>query len=124
LLHDRDFELHSPPDPLLHLTQARETFFRSPFLTCGSNTRVGKIRRCWQEICGAPSAEAFAGFLRALRFQTSALSLADTEAWLRDRCRLAGTRVLRDDWRFPINRYHQQVVTLLARRAAIIVDDH
>jgi hypothetical protein len=59
---------------------------------------VGKIRRHWQEICGAPSAEAFAGFLRALRFQTSALPLADTEAWLQDRCRLAGTRVFSADW--------------------------
>ncbi len=94
------------------------------FFTCGSNTRAGKIHRRWQEICGAPSAEAFAGFLRALRFQTSALTLADTEPWLRDRCRLAGTRVLRDDWRFPINRCHQPVVTLLASRSAIIVNDH
>jgi len=59
---------------------------------------VGKIRRRWQEICGAPSAEAFADFLRALRFQTSALPLADTEAWLQDRYRLAGTRVFSADW--------------------------
>lgn len=66
--------------------------------TSGANTRVGKIRRHWQEICGAPSAEAFAGFLRALRFQTSALPLVDTEAWLQDRCRLAGTRVFSADW--------------------------
>jgi hypothetical protein len=68
------------------------------FFTCGAKTRVGKIRRDWQGICGAPSAEAFAGFLRALRFQTSALPLADTEAWLQDRCELAGTRVFSADW--------------------------
>ena len=64
----------------------------TPFLA------VGQIRQRWQEVCDAPSAEAFAEFLQTLRFQTSALPLADTEAWLQDRCRLAGTRVFRADW--------------------------
>ncbi len=33
-----------------------------------------------------------------MRFQTSAHPLADTEAWLQDRCQLAGTRVFHADW--------------------------
>ena len=64
----------------------------TPFLA------VGQIRQRWQDVCDAPSAEAFAEFLQTLRFQSSALPLADTEAWLQDRCRLAGTRVFSADW--------------------------
>lgn len=57
-----------------------------------SSTQVGRICQRWQEACGASDGEAFAAFLQALRFCTSAPSLADTEEWLRDRCRLAGTK--------------------------------
>lgn len=68
------------------------------FFTQADTTTVGKIRRRWQVACGASTAEGFGAFLRALRFQTSALSLAETEDWLRDRCRLAGAKPMGTDW--------------------------
>jgi hypothetical protein len=59
------------------------------FFGKGSRSNVGKIRACWEAATGL-SAEDFAAFIRSLRFSTSAVSLADSEAWLRDRCQLAG----------------------------------
>lgn len=62
------------------------------FFTRKASTKVGRIRADWQKACGANDEQEFAAFLQALRFQTSASSLADTEDWLRDRCRLAGVK--------------------------------
>ena len=65
----------------------REAFFNE------RGTRdVRRIRARWQETCGATDDQDFAAFLQGLRFHTSSCSLADTEAWLRDRCRLAGVK--------------------------------
>jgi hypothetical protein len=64
------------------------------FITKEATTKVGKIRANWQEACDAADDQAFAEFLQALRFQSSASSLAETEDWLRDRCRLAGVKAV------------------------------
>jgi hypothetical protein len=70
------------------------------FFTQEATTAVGKIRDRWQQACGAGDEAVFKAFLQSLRFWTSAPSLADTEAWLRDRCRLAGARAIPagQDW--------------------------
>lgn len=59
------------------------------FIAKGPTSEVGRIRQKWQRDCGLEDAD-FQLFLKALRFSTSAVSQADAEAWLRDRCHLAG----------------------------------
>jgi hypothetical protein len=62
---------------------------RPEFLTAGGRSKVGQIRQKWQEVCGLDEGE-FASFAGSLRFSTAAVSQDRAEAWLRDRCQLAG----------------------------------
>jgi hypothetical protein len=59
------------------------------FFASGPKSSVGKIRARWRDACGLPEIE-FAGFVRALRLSTSAVSQDDADLWLNDRCQLAG----------------------------------
>lgn len=59
------------------------------FLSKGDGTEIGNIRQRWRDATGL-SATDFPGFVRTLRFSTSAVSLDDAEMWLNDRCQLAG----------------------------------
>ena len=59
------------------------------FFAKGPTSEVGKIRANWQAACGLREDE-FRAFLKAVRFSASAVSQADAEAWLRDRCHSAG----------------------------------
>lgn len=59
------------------------------FLAATPKSKVGKIRRRWQDACGLLDAE-FADFVNALRFSTSAVSQDDAELWLIDRCEKVG----------------------------------
>lgn len=55
----------------------------------GPKSEVGAIRRTWQTTTGLGDAE-FRGFIGALRISSSAVSQADAEERVRDRCQLAG----------------------------------
>lgn len=59
------------------------------FFQAGPASKVGRVRVKWQAACGLPDNE-FIAFVKSLRFSTSAVSQSDAEAWLRDRCQLAG----------------------------------
>ena len=64
---------------------------KEDFLSLGPRSEVGRIRERWQKTCGLSDGD-FAGFVKALRFSTSAVSQDDAELWLQDRCQLAGLR--------------------------------
>ncbi len=59
------------------------------FFAKGPTSEVGKIRAKWHVACELCDDDFYA-FMRSLRFSTSSVSQADAEAWLRERCQLAG----------------------------------
>jgi hypothetical protein len=59
------------------------------FFAAGPKSKVGQIRAKWRDACGLSDGD-FGVFAQCLRFSSSAVSMDEADAWLNDRCQLAG----------------------------------